>query len=307
LIYINIKGGIGNQCFQYALGRAIQLNGYDVRYDIRSFQSYRHSFRLGCFNTKLELATEIDLEAIDKIISSCKIYTVPFMGRKNLFLKLMKFLWIIYDRLTYVYRPVIKDHSLQDIRILSPKGQKYYDGYWSKPYFFDKISHLLRTELRLQEEHFNEDFIKVKRKIVTSKVPYVAIHIRRGDYIDAVNSKIFYSLGSDYYKSAISYFNNRFDQIRFIFFSNDIAWCKQHFYGHFEFLDEIELSDFHEFELIKLCKHQIIANSTYSWWAAWLNENPEKIVIAPKTWYSNPKLQARYENGMLIPESWIKL
>lgn len=308
MIYINLKGGIGNQCFQYALGRAIQVNGYDVKYDIRSFRNYRHAYRLDFLNTKLELASEKDNLIIDKILSSFKIKSVPFMGKKNSLLKLIKFIYILSDRFTYVYKPVIKDHGINDKRLLSPKGQKYYDGYWAKPYYFSEISHLLKAELSLKEEYFNEDFIQVKQKIVASKVPYVAIHVRRGDYLDSVNSKIFFSLGPDYYKNAINYFKNKFDLIRFIFFSNDITWCKQNFPGDFEFMDEsIELLDFHEFELIKLCKHQIIANSTFSWWAALLNENQDKIVIAPEKWYSNPRLQAKYRNGNIIPDSWIKL
>jgi hypothetical protein len=308
LIYINFKGGIGNQCFQYALGRAIQENGYDVRYDIRSFQNYRHSFRLDFFNTKLELASETDYLIIDKILSSFKIKSVPFIGKKNLFPKLIKFIYVLYNWVTYVYKPVIKDNGLIDKRLLWPKGQKYYDGYWAKPCLFNKKSHLLKAELCLKEEHFNEDFIRVKQKIVSSKVPYVAIHVRRGDYLDTVNSKIFFPLGPDYYNNAINYFKNKFDLIRFIFFSNDLTWCKQNFPGDFEFMDEsVELLDFHEFELIKLCKHQIIANSTFSWWAAWLNENEDKIVIAPEKWYTNPRLQAKYRKGNLIPDSWIKL
>lgn len=308
MIYINIKGGIGNQCFQYALGRAIQLNGYDIRYDIRSFQNYRNSYRLNFFNTKVNLATEKDFTVIDKVLASSKIISVPFMGRKNMFLKLIKYLWILYDRITYIYRPVIRDHGLLDKRLLSPKGLKYYDGYWAKPHYFRNISDLLKSELSLKEEYFNEDFIRIKQKITTSSFPYVAIHVRRGDYLDSVNSKIFYSLRSDYYKSAISYFNDKFDQIRFIFFSNDIIWCRQNFSGNYEFMDEsAKLSDFHEFELIKLCKHQIIANSTFSWWAAWLNENQDKIVIAPEKWYTNPRLQTKFRKGNLIPDSWIKL
>lgn len=308
MIYINIKGGIGNQCFQYALGRAIQLNGYDVRYDIRSFQNYRHSYRLDFFNTKVDLATKEDFTVIDKTLASFKSKSVPFMGRNNFFLKLIKYLWILYDRMTYVYNPFIKDHSLYDKRLLSPTGLKYYDGYWAKPYYFRNISDILKSELSLKDEYFNEDFIRIKQKITTSSVPCVALHVRRGDYLDAVNSQIFYSLNADYYKSAIRYFKSKFDFIRFFVFSNDIKWCKQNFPGDFEFIDDsIKLSDFHEFELIKLCKHQIIANSTFSWWAAWLNENPEKIVIAPAKWYSNPKLQRRYKNGNLIPDTWLKL
>lgn len=93
-----------------------------------------------------------------------------------------------------------------------------------------------------------------------------------------------------------------------LFFNSDLIWCKQNFPGDFEFIDEsVELLDFQEFELYKLCKHQIIANSTFSWRMVWLNENQDKIVIAPEKWHANSRLKAKYRNGNLITDSWINL
>ncbi len=117
-----------------------------------------------------------------------------------------------------------------------------------------------------------------------------------------------YNLQKEYYTKSLKFINEKIGNTNFLFFSNDIVWCKENFGDEFEYIDErYGFQDYHEFELMKLCHHNIIANSTFSWWAAYLNDNVNKIVIAPEQWYANKSAQRRHEKNDFIPENWIKL
>jgi len=113
----------------------------------------------------------------------------------------------------------------------------------------------------------------------------------------------------EYYQKAINYFNEKFTDIVFYVFSDDIEYVKQNFNFNAEviYIENKDLQDYHELKLMSFCKHNIIANSTFSWWAAWLNENSNKTVIAPKKWYNDKKAQENYEKYSFVPETWIKL
>ncbi len=138
-------------------------------------------------------------------------------------------------------------------------------------------------------------------KYINSKYNFndmVSIHVRRGDYVNKQDKHPVQSL--DYYNNAIEHFDN---SKSFYILSDDIEWCKLHFKGkQFKFIEN-EL-DYIDLWIMNLCEHNIIANSSFSWWGAWLNKNPDKIVIAPKNWFGpNKKLDDRD----LVPEKWIKI
>jgi hypothetical protein len=136
----------------------------------------------------------------------------------------------------------------------------------------------------------------------------VGVHIRRGDYINDKHTQKFHgNCGKDYYLEAIKKIKQEKKDITFIFFSDDIDWVKKNFENISSsvlYVDENKDSEsWKDMLLMSYCNHQIIANSSFSWWAAWLNANPDKIVIAPQKWYNDETLS----HINVVPQSWIKL
>lgn len=172
---------------------------------------------------------------------------------------------------------------------------------WMSEKNFLGIENIIREEFSLKKS-LREKFEKKNSSIIQQikESDSVSIHIRRTDYLDKQNTYII--LKEEYYKRAIVIITEKVKNPRYFFFSDDIEWVKKNF-PHKE--DSIFLSneDYEDLTLMSLCKHNIIANSTFSWWGAWLNKNPDKIIVAPTKWLVK-------ETGMeesLIPQSWIKI
>ena len=169
-------------------------------------------------------------------------------------------------------------------------------GYWQNNMYFETIFPELVEEFRLKKEYYTAPFLEVKEWIMASE-DSISIHVRRGDYI-AINGH--HNLSIEYYHEALK----RVPDGRFFIFSDDIPWCQQNFTGNVVFVD---LNEYLSFELMRLCKHNIIANSTFSWWAATLNPNPNKIVVAPIKWRESEEEQTNLNNSKTVPDNWIRL
>jgi len=171
--------------------------------------------------------------------------------------------------LTVVEQHVQGREGIQDNSLL--------DGYWQGEEFFEDVKDELRDKLLFKEE------VKEKVKNIQISDNSVFIHARRGDYL---NGDYFVDLSkTDYYQKAVEYILDKTEAPTFYIFSNDVEWAKTFFQfvpGNKQFLMNSTIEDLY---LMSCCKHSIIANSTYSWWAAWLNKNPDKIVIQPNEWY----------------------
>jgi len=307
MIIINIKGGIGNQIFQYALGRALEMYGKMVKYDVTSFEGYRQIFRLNYFNTKLIVATKEDIEKYKDHFNVSNSSNFLFKNRNSFIKKIKRKILKLYDTCFYVYRPVVIEKSFYDKRLFFC-DDKYFDGYWGNIKYFERVKNILQMEISLQQKYFNNDFIKLVKEIKDSRIPHVSMHIRRGDYLWDVNKNIFTNIPKEYYLKALAYIKEKIGNVKVLVFSNDINWCKSKFGNTFFYIDGLyNFQDYHEFELMKLCHHNIIANSTFSFWAAYLNEYAEKIIIAPQEWYVNTRMQRMYEKGVFIPKEWIKV
>ena len=129
----------------------------------------------------------------------------------------------------------------------------------------------------------------------------VSLHVRRTDYIDKEHNHIHNICSETYYKNAIDEVRNKYPNAVFFIFTDDKEWCKKHFRGPNFFvvdLDEASKTDIAEMTLMSRCKHHIIANSSFSWWAAWLNDNPGKLVIAPNKWINNKAMDDIYTDRM---------
>lgn len=166
--------------------------------------------------------------------------------------------------------------------------------------YFQTEKYFIKYRNHIVDLFYNEEVINSLQKKLLNISKTVSLHIRRGDYLKYPD--IHPTQNIDYYKNAMSYFD---DNHTFIIFSDDIRWCKENFKNlpyDIKYMDS-GLEDYEELWLMSLCNHNIIANSSFSWWGAWLNRN-DNIVIAPKKWFGK---KATYDDKDIIPDNWIKI
>jgi hypothetical protein len=181
-------------------------------------------------------------------------------------------------------------------------GNIYLDGYWQGEVFFQEHKEQIRKDFTLKK--ISPRMARIIDEM--AKINSVSVHIRRGDYVtNQAIKQIFCSCGISYYRKAIKKINSCIDNPYFYFFTDDMPWVKKYLITdkNMKLIEGFE--DYEELILMSNCKHNIIANSSFSWWGAWLNQNPDKIVIAPKKWFNDPKAQESVKDLILI--KWIKL
>lgn len=286
MIVINLKGGLGNQMFQYALGRKLALKNKDtLKLEIEGLDRanktgdiYR-AFGLGSFNINKNIATE------NEVMSLKYPYGIISKGWRFFSAKVLK-----------------RNHIIFEPDVLNWKGNLFLDGYFQSPRYFNDIRDQLLQDFMLAEAlSVTGASFANQMKNSTS----VSIHVRRGDYIK--NPRVLAEFGVcslEYYKLAIAHIKQINTNPTFFVFSDDIEWVKENLdVGHsVVFVKDKTISDVQELILMSTCKHNIIANSSFSWWGAWLNNNPDKIVVSPTPWFES----AQYDKN-LIPDNWIKL
>jgi hypothetical protein len=300
MIIIKIQGGLGNQLFQYATARHLSLiNNTNMYWDLSFYanEKFKGIFRLDQYNIKVEAAAQKDIEKLKSLTNPSFIYrSLSRVGIRNEYFK--KTHWNEND---------LANHLTRKIQI---KESIYLEGWFARERFFSEHREHLLKELVLNE--ISKETFKWKSEIDASNS--IAIHVRRGDYM---KNPYFYNLETQYYQKAIRFFKEKFSDSQFYFFSDDLQWVRNEFGGkkEYKFVDINNekigyfntIKDTEDLFLISQCKHQIIANSTYSWWGAWLNTNPDKIVITPTKWSNDNEAQKKYEKGDFIPEKWIKI
>lgn len=290
MIVVQLSGGLGNQMFQYALGRKLaETQGCHVKLDITNYEKYSdRKYELPRLNVCADIASSFDLQR-------CKGY--GFGGRivVPLFAKLLPGISV----------KVVSEKSISfDSSVLHHAGNGYLIGYWQNEQYFYDIREVLRKELTLKGS-LDEENRLVDERIRTANS--VAIHVRRGDYVsDPSTVARMESVGEEYYSRATNYVLTRVSNPHFFVFSDDPAWAMANlrFQHPVTFVSHNGPDDgVLDLHLMSACKHNIIANSTFSWWAAWLNSNPEKVVVAPRHWYKGVGLQAMG----LLSEGWVAL
>ncbi|MDP2365897.1 MAG: alpha-1,2-fucosyltransferase [Ignavibacteria bacterium] len=293
MIIVQLIGGLGNQMFQYAFARSLSLKRNIVfKLDITGFEKYKlHKYSLNKLNIIENIATTNDLK---------KIKT----GEKSILSKLLSF-----DRIKpYFKRTMIleKYPSIFDRNITHFKDNSYFKGYWQNEKYFDEIKDLLLDEFTVKNPLHDKNN-EIAEKITNCNS--VSIHLRRGDYVnDPIAQKILGTCTIDYYKKGIEYILARVEKPHLFIFSDDIDWAKYNinFLATTTFVDHNSSeTNYEDLRLMYLCKHNIIANSSFSWWGAWLNRNKSKIIVAPQNWYKNEELNSNSND--LIPNNWIKI
>jgi hypothetical protein len=290
-VIVQLTGGLGNQLFQYAVARAISLrNNMDLKVDINFFKTYKwHDYSLNPFNILKDYISEVD---INKSVYNHSLY-------KKMLVKLgFKINW---DESIY------QERSLDyDDKVLGIKKTTYLKGYWQSEKYFEEIADVIRKDFRITIEPspLNDAVLKD-----INSVNAVALHVRRGNFVSEPDLLSFHGTCSlEYYQKAVEYMNERVENPVYFLFSNDITWCKEslNLDININYVDiNSDKTDYEDLRLMMNCKHQIIANSTFSWWGAWLNENPDKIVIAPKQWFADEAMNGQTSD--LIPEDWIRM
>lgn len=287
MIIVNLKGGLGNQMFQYATGLffaqknndllLIDNSGYFDKRVVNSDTS--RAYRLDCFNISAEIATQDQIKAI-------------------------KYPLGIVSKMTRgINKKILKKYYLDfHPEVFEKRGDIYLDGFFQS----EKNFLTIRSEI-LKEFTLKNEINKANLLSEIQNTNSVSVHIRRGDYVKDKNTNQYHGTCSkEYYLSAIEKIKAKVSDPVFYFFSDDLDWVKNNFN-----IDNIKmkigtdksLSDCEELILMSKCKHNIIANSSFSWWGAWLNINDMKMVYAPSNWVN--KKPNPHPN--IIPESWIKI
>ena len=285
MIIINLRGGLGNQLFQYALGRKLAIvNDVTLKIDIGRLEvsknsvSQPRSFLLEEFNIKAELASQ------EEIFSLKYQFTITRLAD-----------WFKFN--------ILRQRNLVfNQEIIRVRPDVYLDGFWQSPRYFSDIRQYLLSELIPK----NIEIMRAHSLYrLLEKTNSVSIHIRRGDYIS--NEKVKRRFGPcslSYYINSIQKIMELINNPIFLIFSDDVSWVKENLprLGQYHYVNDFMKDDIEQFWLMSCCKHNIISNSTYSWWAAWLNVNKNKVVISPTPWFNH----ISYDSALVLPE-WIKL
>jgi hypothetical protein len=281
MFIVRIYEGLGNQMFQYAFYRRLLADGKDAYMDISAYEKHfaHYGYELSkVFNIRERLATRAQIKKVRRSLNEMNIFQRIYRRTKLLL------------RYPYVH---YKENSLSpsknqykfDPSVLKLRGPRYLDGNWMFYKYFENIEHILRKEFVFKniEDSRNR---QMASKIKSSKA--VSIHIRRGDFVanpfwGNIWGKI---CDLNYYQKAIQLIKGKVKNPVFFVFSDDLDWCIKHLpIVNAQFVDfNRGENSYKDMYLMSLCRLNIIANSSFSWWAAWLNENPGKIVIAPNRW-----------------------
>jgi hypothetical protein len=277
-------GGLGNQLFQYSAGRALSLRvGAAYRVDILDFKNYKlRNYDLRHFNVQAGIASKAERQ----IKSSSFLARLGLTGRQDLEL----------------YRE--KSFSYNKEFLILPDGT-YLDGYWQSEKYFSDCSAQIRKDLVMTSAP-SEANRRILDKIQTSHA--VSIHVRRGDYVANRKTNAFHgTCSAEYYRKAVSHICEKVksDVVCYVF-SDDIPWVRENIDLGVEmvFVDgNDDENAFEDMRLMGACLHHVIANSTFSWWGAWLNPSPDKIVVAPLRWFNDESI----DTSDLIPEQWVRM
>lgn len=292
MIVVKLIGGLGNQMFQYAAGRAVAHRAkMPLKLDITYYEKFKlRSYQLNCFNIQENFASTKDIERF-----------IPRRRQIGAF----TYYKIRAKLLPWHKQKLIKERGiLYDPDIIKIKGNAYLEGYWQSEKYFSDISDIIRREFTIKHKP-NDINSQMLAKI--DNVNSVSLHIRRGDYVfNPITMQILGVLSLDYYIGALNLISKKVKEPHVFVFSDDMSWAIENLKISLPlyFIEHNRVDkDYEDLRLMSRCKHHIIANSSFSWWAAWLSEYQKKIVIAPRRWFNNNNLSIRD----LISEGWIKI
>ncbi len=286
MIVVKIHQGLGNQFFQYALARKMSLKNkdnfkLDVSFYVASGLDTPREYRLRHFNIIENIATPEEVRRLK----------LPY--------------GIFSSMYRWFERHVLRVFNIEfKPEVLNKKGDMYLDGLWQSEKYFSDIREVLLKELSLKNPlGVAAAFVADQIKKTASPV---SLHVRRGDYVyNPITSRYLGTCSSVYYAEALNLLQKKVETPTLFIFSDEIEWVKENmtFDMPVVFVSDLSIADYEELVLMSMCQHNIIANSTFSWWGAWLNQNPQKIVIAPQQWQRKVQHRTKY----IVPYSWTRI
>jgi len=286
MVLVELAGGLGNQMFQYAFGRSIAIrNNTDLYFDLRFLENknqqsdftYR-DYALNIFKLRAEVLTEENYLKADRLKKSV---------RSKFFRKTI---------------PMWSNYIKEDSKRYHPNYKKasnntYLKGYWQNPRYFRHLVKDLRKEFEFPT--IKSPVTKDLEYLIKSNSKSVSVHVRRGDYTNILANLL--ACDTNYYTRAIDYIDQQVSEAKYFFFSDDIDWVKENLSipdGSLFVDQSYTKKDFEDMYLMTQCHHHIIANSSFSWWGAWLSEYSNKTVVAPKNW------DGRRKSVDIIESNW---
>ncbi len=296
MIITKLQGGIGNQMFQYAIARYLaRIMGSELKFDISIFNTNGNKgsdiftprqYELHHFNISGNIATMSEIGKFQQ-------------RKRNFFYLLTKKIFNLLNNNYHYYK---ETNSYFNSRVLKLKDNIYLDGYWQSENYFKRIGKIIKNDLTVK--NYPSDRNKELLKLINN-CDSVAVHIRRGDYIfNPVAKEVLGVLDVNYYQKGFNLINQKIKKPHYFIFSDDPEWARANtmtsnpttYISH-----NGSSKSYEDMRLMSNCKYFIIANSSFSWWGAWLSIYKNKIVITPKKWFKNR------DSGDIVPESWVKI
>jgi hypothetical protein len=274
--------------FQYAIARSIaHTNQTDFKMDVSGFETYAlREYELGHFSIMEYFANTEEIQRYKEKKSCCTAFL------EKLFHNSQDYRY--YKEKTFNYDP----------GVFKLKGNVYLDGYWQTEKYFEDIEEIIKNDFTVKTEP-DEKNRELLNQIKNCNA--VAVHIRRGDYVmDPQTESILGSCSLDYYRRCVEIIAKRISDPHFFVFSDDPKWTKENIEIDFPttyIYHNGPNKGYEDLRLMSHCKHFIIANSSFSWWGAWLSDNSDKIVVAPKSWFRKEDNNTKD----LIPEGWLRI
>lgn len=284
MIRLILQGGLGNQMFEYASAYAIARRiNQPLVLDMSFFEVYKgrewcRPYELSIFalheQSSFVSGHQLEVKTLPRLAYQCRKRRISHFGR-------------------YIFLPAE----------LKRNNQVLF-GYFVDYHLFEAYRHdlLQAFAFRTQPNAVNQRYLND-----ISTIESVSVHIRRGDYLNNANAGIFWHPDVEWYRKAMFEMEQQVQNPTYYFFSDDIAWAQEQFADikNAVFVDINHGAEaYNDMRLMAQCKHNIIANSTFSWWGAWLNKNPNKVVIAPGKYYNDDTSNERCLSQM-IPTTWI--
>jgi len=290
-------GGRGNQMFQYAVGRSLSLKyNTELKLDLNFLLNRTlrknfvfRNFDLDLYNIKAEIASENESlpytyyhsRVIRKLVG---LKTKYFNGKYD-----------VVEEEYFHFNPKVKES----------RDNSFLIGYWQSYKYFEDIKDIIKKDFTFKSS-ISEKAKEMMKEITDSNA--ICVNIRRADYISNPDANKHHGVcNSEYFERAAKLIEEKVDNPKYFVFSDDVEWCKENikFSNNMVYVDHTYTGDrFSDYlRLMINCKHFIIPNSTFAWWAAWLNDNDNKIVVTPKQWFANQDINT----NDLILDNWIKI
>lgn len=290
MIISRLCGGLGNQLFQYAAGRQLaHARKVELILDLSWFNHFKLS------NTKREYELDRYFIAAREPNSSEKFWLQFHRGRILPQIPFLPRRWHYYKERAFKF----------DSQLIELPDNSYIEGYWQSYKYFADIESELRKELIPREIFSHQDSL-IEAQILSANAQAISLHVRRGDYV--TNKKAAKNHGlcpKAYYDKAVANILAHVKKPHFFVFSDDIQWTRKNtsLPGKVIYVDHNSSENaFQDLRLMSLCDHHIVANSSFSWWGAWLSSKADGRIIAPINWFADGR-----STDDLTPSHWIRL